>query len=180
MEKKEFPLCKTGKKIPWSTAEKAYEGYVKRYGRVQTLERIEERGGFYVEEMDLFYAGWREEVEEIYLLRAEVETLRSLVPHPGDGSCEFCGTAPAAVITLCEECRTTSKGCDECNGDGWVHNRVEGRAACTCMIEAEPFQILLKALERIAQDKVGYGHLGAGSPTAVAVIAQKALKSVLP
>ena len=67
--KPDFPICQTGKKIPWSIAERDYEGYVKRYGKCQTLERLAERGGFYVEEMDQLYPAWREEVEEVYLLR---------------------------------------------------------------------------------------------------------------
>lgn len=42
------------------------------------------------------------------------------------------------------------RSCDVCDGDGWVYNRVEGRGACVCMTEAEPFQILLEALEKLA------------------------------
>jgi len=45
--------------IPWSVAEKAYEGYVHQYGRCQTLERIYERGGFYPDELDQLYPEWR-------------------------------------------------------------------------------------------------------------------------
>jgi hypothetical protein len=67
--------------------------------------------------------------------------------------------------------------CDECDPEnyGWVFNRVEGRGACTCMLEAEPFQILLKALGKIANS------------TALTVlespfqqIAKEALRAVLP
>lgn len=32
--------------IPWWLAEKAYEGYVARFGNSQSLERLAERGGF--------------------------------------------------------------------------------------------------------------------------------------
>lgn len=32
--------------IPWWLAEHAYAGYVKLYGKGQSLERIAERGGF--------------------------------------------------------------------------------------------------------------------------------------
>lgn len=46
--------------------------------------------------------------------------------------------------------------CGDCDGSGWLQNRVEGRYPCTCMTEAEPYQIikkqrdeLLSALERI-------------------------------
>lgn len=116
----------------------------------------------------------RRAIDEIVLRRAEVSRLQSLVPHPGEGSCEHCGVAPATVVVLCEEGQTTLKGCDECNGDGWVHNQVEGRGACTCMIEAEPFQILQKALEQLAEGNYK------GSFFKVEQIAKDALKAVLP
>lgn len=202
---------------------------------------------------------------EIARLNAEVADLQSLVPHPGDGTCEHCGSVPATEITLCEECRTDSgelgrwqeevrrtvidksgapdsiidgggsdgdaleftlaeisqgfnyidnllfdtmesvshsyvdtptvkaaadlivklhaeneklaqNVCDECDPEnyGWVFNRVEGRGACTCMLEAEPFQILLKALERIA------GPVGPQSGMVAEVVAKEALRAVLP
>lgn len=43
--------------IPWSMAEKAYEFYVKKLGRVQTLERLAERDGFDWLEFVLLYCG---------------------------------------------------------------------------------------------------------------------------
>ena len=78
MEHKEFPLCGfgAGKKIPWSCAERAYEKYVRKYGKGQTLERLAERGGFYPEEMDELYPAWREDTEEIYLLRRAMDSVR--------------------------------------------------------------------------------------------------------
>lgn len=78
MEQKDFPMCDTNRRIPWSVAERAYEEYVKKWGKYSTLERIAERGGFYQKELDEFYPGWREDVEEIYLLRKEVKNLREL------------------------------------------------------------------------------------------------------
>ena len=39
--------------IPWHVAESAYEEYVKKFGREQSLERLAERGGFGWEEL-----GW--------------------------------------------------------------------------------------------------------------------------
>lgn len=48
--------------IPWSVAEQAYVGYMKRYGSRQTLERIAERGGFGVRELDLLVPGWRTKI----------------------------------------------------------------------------------------------------------------------
>lgn len=32
--------------------------------------------------------------------------------------------------------------CGDCDGSGWLENRVEGRYPCTCMTEAEPYQLL--------------------------------------
>ena len=61
--------------IPWSVAEKAYGVYVGRYGHVQSLERIAERGGFYLSEMDDMYPPWRVEVDQITALQAEIERL---------------------------------------------------------------------------------------------------------
>lgn len=58
--------------IPWSVAERAYAGYVGRYGREQSLERVAERGGWYAEELDDLLPGWREEVSEITQLRAQL------------------------------------------------------------------------------------------------------------
>lgn len=50
--------------IPWAWAEKAYAVYSERYGREQSLERMAQRGGFGVEELDLFAPGWREHASE--------------------------------------------------------------------------------------------------------------------
>jgi|GEM_PF-5942237 len=64
--------------------------------------------------------------------------------------------------------------CSECSPEnyGWIFNRVEGKAACGCMTEAEPFQILQAALERIAQ--------GNYSESQQSRMARKALHAVLP
>ena len=46
-------------------AERAYVVYCGRYsGGGQTLERVAQRGGFHVGEMDLFMPGWRDELKE--------------------------------------------------------------------------------------------------------------------
>ena len=37
--------------------------------------------------------------------------------------------------------------CGDCDGSGWLENRVDGRYPCTCMTEAEPYQILQEQLE---------------------------------
>ncbi len=62
--------------IPWSVAEKAYGAYASRYGTDQSLERMAERGGFGVEEMDALYPPWRNEVSEITTLRAALSRER--------------------------------------------------------------------------------------------------------
>jgi len=60
--------------------------------------------------------------------------------------------------------------CGDCT-DGWKYNRVEGRHACTCMTEMEPFQMLQTALEEIAN--------GTHTAEQMPAIACEALVSVL-
>lgn len=59
-----FPI-QGGSPIPWAVAERAYEAYSKQYGSGQTLERLAERGGFGVGEMDRLYPQWRDEISII-------------------------------------------------------------------------------------------------------------------
>jgi hypothetical protein len=47
-------------RIPWATAERAYAAYVRENGPVQSLEDINNRGGFGISEMDALYPQWRE------------------------------------------------------------------------------------------------------------------------
>jgi hypothetical protein len=75
--------------------------------------------------------------------------------------------------------------CDDCDPEnyGWVFNRVEGRGACTCMLEAEPFQILLTALETIRKAATGEIQIAEDDTEGMGWIAKKAmeaLQSVLP
>ena len=73
MAEKLFPLIREDKAyankwegplfIPWSIAEKAYKAYSKKYGTGQTMQRMADRGGFGVEEMDRFHPGWRGEMQ---------------------------------------------------------------------------------------------------------------------
>jgi hypothetical protein len=58
MSEKTFPIQEYGR-VPWEVAEQAYIGYAKQCGTSQSLERLGERGGFGVEEMDEFYPEWR-------------------------------------------------------------------------------------------------------------------------
>jgi hypothetical protein len=71
-----YPRAAAPLSVPWSVAERAYGVYASRYGTSQSLERLAERSGFAVEEMDDFYPPWREEVSEIAALRAERDRLR--------------------------------------------------------------------------------------------------------
>ena len=63
MSEKRFPILNEDWDIPWSVAEKVYEGYVIRYGTKQTLERIAERGGFGKNELDMFLPCWIQEIK---------------------------------------------------------------------------------------------------------------------
>jgi hypothetical protein len=97
------------------------------------------------------------------------------------------GESPAELITRIIDERDEFKQkfeevsqqvCDECSPEnyGWVFNRVEGRGACTCMIEAEPFQILVSALEKLS--RLGNGdRLGNSEGNSIAIAA---LRAVLP
>ncbi len=54
--------------IPWSLHLEAYDAYCKKYGRQDALIDLEGhncRGGFGVEELDVFIPGWRDRVSEI-------------------------------------------------------------------------------------------------------------------
>ena len=43
-------------------AEKVYNNYIKENGSSQSLEKISQRGGFFVEELDKYYPNWRNEL----------------------------------------------------------------------------------------------------------------------
>jgi len=65
-------------RIPWEIADLAYSVYCSRYGRDQTLERIAERGGFGVGEMDIFLPDWRERCSKMMELQAERDRLQEI------------------------------------------------------------------------------------------------------
>lgn len=48
------------KTIPWRVHGLAWEAYAKEYGTSQSAERLAERGGFGIGEMDRFLPGWRD------------------------------------------------------------------------------------------------------------------------
>jgi len=53
MEDKEFNM-QDGPNIPWYVAEQIYEMYSELYGSSQSLERLNERGGFTWDEVSHF------------------------------------------------------------------------------------------------------------------------------
>lgn len=78
IEDRKFPLLGGVSRIgsvPWWVAEQAYMGYASKYGDSQSLERLAERGGFGIEEMDEFFPEWREKASLISRLQADNERL---------------------------------------------------------------------------------------------------------
>lgn len=69
---RQFPIQGYGS-IPWHIAQKAYGAYAAKYGTRQSLERLAERHGFGVGEMDELYPPWRDEVDENKRLRSAIE-----------------------------------------------------------------------------------------------------------
>lgn len=76
IEARKFPIGNYGT-IPWDVAQRAYEVYAKKYGTRQTLQRIAERGGFGVDEMDMFLPDWRERVNGWNALLAALKEARA-------------------------------------------------------------------------------------------------------
>lgn len=74
-------------RIPWALAAKAWSVYAVRYGG-QSLERINERGGFHVDELDEFVPGWREEVSEIAAAKAQLSQMREALTFIRGAGCE--------------------------------------------------------------------------------------------
>lgn len=107
------------------------------------------------------------------------EWLKEPAPDNGEPELEVIASAREIILGLMNENDTLSQNvCGECSPDnyGWVENRVEGRAVCGCIQEAEPFQILLKALEKLAC--LGNGdQFGNSDGNCIAIAA---LRSVLP
>ena len=74
-EPKWFPIQNSGfaardsrpgpARVPWAVGEKAYDAYARIYGKSQSMERMAERGGFSLGEMDEFYPAWREAVDAV-------------------------------------------------------------------------------------------------------------------
>lgn len=67
----------------WQTAEMAYSEYRRRYGNDQCLERLAERGGFSLWEMDDQFPGWRAREDELLVLRKLVLAADGLLAAMG-------------------------------------------------------------------------------------------------
>jgi hypothetical protein len=78
---RDYPRPWGGSSIPWYIAEKAYTVYQHRWRTSQTLERLAERGGFCVSEMDEFHPAWRDEVAE-YECATQTLDLEAAYPLP--------------------------------------------------------------------------------------------------
>lgn len=63
--------------ISWNLAERAYAKYAQKYGTSQSIDTINDRGGFGEKEMDLFVPGWRETESKIQQLEAELLELKT-------------------------------------------------------------------------------------------------------
>ena len=63
--------------IPWWVAEQAYMVYADKYGDEQSLERLAERGGFGIEEMNEFYPEWKVKCDIINSQETQVEQLQA-------------------------------------------------------------------------------------------------------
>lgn len=61
--------------IPWDMHLRAYDVYRKKYGEQQALIEGWCRGGFHVNELDLFIPGWREELSERTKLLQQLATV---------------------------------------------------------------------------------------------------------
>ncbi len=76
MTNKRFRLLATDDKtglgdIPWSMGARAYAAYSARYGTNQSIETLNQRGGFSPGEMDQFLPGWRDQIAAAELLTPE-------------------------------------------------------------------------------------------------------------
>ncbi len=67
--------------IPWSLHCRAWDAYAKKYGGSQSAERLAERGGFGLQELDMFVPEWRDEVSEISGLKNRIENLTKFLKY---------------------------------------------------------------------------------------------------
>ena len=91
---KMFPI-QGGKQVWWADAETAYETYVKKYGKDQSLKRIAERGGFSPAEFAYYFRGDMGPV----LSDWPVDTCRNC-----RGSGEIVNSEEGGIVMICGEC----------------------------------------------------------------------------
>lgn len=104
---RQFPVQGWGN-IPWSIAEEAYAQYAQKFGTSQSLERLAERGGFGIEEMNQFVPNWlkrigtinqqRQNDKLIHVIKGfceEVDKAKAYQSHtPGGQQCKPSGDFP--------------------------------------------------------------------------------------
>lgn len=76
-DEKRAPVQGYSAGIPWLLHLRVWDAYAAKYGRDQSPERIAERGGFGVYELDTFVPSWREEVDEIARMRERIAALEA-------------------------------------------------------------------------------------------------------
>jgi len=103
-----YPRAAAPLRIPWSVAEHAYGAYAARYGKAQSLERLAERGGFGVEEMDALYPPWRDEVSEIERLRGALAYVDEALAEINDGDCNERDGSDGDPCGECQTCLVTA------------------------------------------------------------------------
>jgi hypothetical protein len=79
---KTAPVQRYGR-IPWDLHVRAWGAYAAKYGKYQSAERIAERGGFDVNELDVFLPGWRDELTAYAQLAAARERIAALEAEIG-------------------------------------------------------------------------------------------------
>ena len=71
----------------WPIAEQAYLHYVKLFGKAQSLERLAERGGFTVKELDGLLGGW----ESHWLIIGQPPKNEDSIYAANNCDCDRCG-----------------------------------------------------------------------------------------
>ena len=159
---------------------------------IAEVERLKEEADL----AEAYKQHWKETDDRCCELQAEVERLTADLAYADSKATETelqhkkvlqvqresltgeCRRLSAEVERLeAENSELSQHVCSECGPEnyGWVFNRVEGKAACGCMTEAEPFQILLKALEEIHRAATGEHQIAEDDTEGMAWVAKAAL-----
>lgn len=110
---KRFPVMGDGRPhpqtIPWPMAELAYSVYRYRHGSAQSLERLAERGGFGVSELDELLPSWRADLDsnvalerQVAASRAALEFIAGQRDKAGNWAVEYAKQALASFRTRAE------------------------------------------------------------------------------